>query len=187
MKLVRLIQGTKEWLDWRRSKVTASDTAIIMGISPYKTIDQLIQEKIKAFEIVPNSFMKRGRDLEPLALAEFEKETGLIMFPTVGTHDEHEWMGASFDGMTIEQDFILEIKCNGKKNHALAMKGEIPPYHHAQVQHQIFVADLNFSYYYSFDGEKGIILEIKRDQAFIDIMIEKEKEFWYKFIKTSFI
>lgn len=185
MKLVNLNQGTKEWLDWRRTMITASDAAIIMGISPYKNIQQLIEEKTKGFETVPNSYMLRGRDLEPLALQAFERETGLILFPTVGTSIQNEWMAASFDGMTIEEDFIVEIKCNGKKNHTLALNGSIPEFHNAQIQHQLFVANLNFSYYYSFDGEKGIILEIKRDNEFIDIMIEKEKEFWHSFIKPK--
>ncbi len=177
MKIIPIKQKSKQWLDWRCGLITASDSPIIMGMSPYKDKDQLLTEKFRRFETVPNYFMLRGIDLEPVALREFEKETGLIMFPCVGEH-ENGWMGASFDGMTIEGDAILEIKCPGKKDHAKALLGECPKHYFAQLQHQMYVAGVQFSFYYSFDGEKGVIIEVKLDNDFIEIMLEKEREFW---------
>ncbi len=178
MKLCQLTQGTKIWLEWRRNMIMASDSSILLGISPYKTIQELYHEKIHKYESVCTPIMQRGKDLEPIALEKFEKETGLILFPAVAVHDTIEWMAASFDGVTICRDAIVEIKCNGKKNHELSLKGKIPNFHNCQVQHQIEVSGLDFAYYYSFDGENGVIIEVKRDQEFIDIMLEKEREFW---------
>ncbi len=178
MQLVKLVQKSKEWLDWRCNKITASDVPILMNMSPFKKPDQLLNEKIKRFATVANPYMQRGIDLEPIALREFENETGLIMFPCVGVHDEIDWMGASFDGMTIEGDAIVEIKAPGKVDHFAAMNGIIPEKYKAQLQHQMLVSGLKDMFYYSFDGEKGVIVEVKRDDAFIEIMIEKEKEFW---------
>ena len=101
------------------------------------------------------------------------------MFPGVFVHDTIDWMSASFDGITLEQDAICEIKCPGKKDHAIALKGKIPTKYIPQLQHQIYVSGLSlFSYYYSFDGESGVVIEVKRDQEFIDKMVEKEFEFW---------
>lgn len=177
MRLVQVNQGTRSWLEWRRKVITASDASIILGISPYKTIDQLYNEKFYKYESVCTPWMQRGKDLESLALKKFEQEMNLIMFPCVGEH-ENGWMGASFDGMTIEGDKIVEIKCNGKKNHSLAMDGKIVDYHLSQIQHQMYVAGIEFAFYFSFDGHKGKILEVKRDQEFIDKMLEKEFEFW---------
>lgn len=179
MQLVNLQQRTKEWLEWRRTKIMASDSPIIMGVSKFKTMQKLYDEKIRCYEEPSTSYMQRGIDLEPIALSEFEKETGLIMFPAVGVHDELDWMAASFDGMTIEGDAICEIKCPGKKDHNEALLGIIPKKYYPQLQHQIHVAGLDFSFYYSFDGMKGVILEVKRDQEFIEKMLEKEKEFWH--------
>ena len=177
MKLIPLKQRSKEWLQWRANMVCASDAPIIMGMSPFKTIDQLLNEKSMRFESAPNPWMLRGIELEALALQEFEKESGLIMFPCVGEH-ENGWMAASFDGMTIEQDAIVEIKCPGKKDHFAAMNGLVPEKYKAQLQHQMFVADLKEMFYNSFAGEKGVIVKVKRDDAFIEIMLEKEFEFW---------
>ena len=180
MKQVLLKQKSKQWLEWRKTKVCASDAPIILGVSPYKKIDKLLDEKIRCYECVPNAYMQRGVDLEPIALRAFEKETGLIMFPCVGEH-ENGWMAASFDGMTLEEDAICEIKCPGKKDHQLALDGIIPKKYFPQLQHQIYVAGLDMSYYYSFDGLNGIILEVKRDDKYIEIMLEKEFEFWNHF------
>jgi putative phage-type endonuclease len=187
MKLINLKQGTRDWLQWRRTKITASDSSIILEMSPYKKPDQLLKEKLKGFETVANCWMRRGLDLEPIALREFERETGLVLFPCVGIHDMIDWMGASFDGMTIEGDAICEIKCPGKKDHSLALEGRIPNSYKAQIQHQIFVSGLDFSYYFSFDGHKGKVIEVKRDDDFIEIMIEKEREFWERLNKKELI
>lgn len=178
MRLINLKQGSLEWLKFRNEHICASDAPIIMGHSPWKNWEQLIEEKIFSLITPSNSYMERGKQLEPLALEAFENEMGLSLFPMVGKHETLDWMAASFDGITLERDIILEIKCPGKKDHAEAKKGNIPEKYKAQLQHQIFVSGLDFSYYYSFDGEKGIVLEVKRDNEFIEKMIEKEKEFW---------
>lgn len=178
MKLINLKQGTKSWLEWRRKMITASDSSIILEMSPFKKPDQLLNEKLKGFETVANCYMRRGLELEPIALRQFEKETGLTLFPCVGIHDEIEWMGASFDGMTIEGDAIVEIKCPGKKDHFAAINGIIPQKYKAQLQHQMYVSGVQLMFYYSFDGAKGVIIEVKPDDDFIEIMIDKEREFW---------
>ena len=177
MKIINLKQKSQEWLQWRRSKIMASDAPIIMGVSPYKNAERLLEEKIGCFETQASHWMQRGIDLEPVALSEFEKEKNLIMFPCVGLH-ENGWMASSFDGMTLEEDVIVEIKCPGKRDHALAVKDKIPEKYYPQLQHQIYVSSLQMTYYYSFDGEKGITLEVKRDDVYIENMIAKLFEFW---------
>lgn len=178
MQLVNLKQGSDEWLRFRRSHICASDAPVIMGMSPWKSPLELYEEKIFSFEQESNLYMQRGKDLECVALEEFENMTGIQMFPMVAKNDSIDWLAASFDGVTLNKDAILEIKCPGKKDHETAMKGKIPPKYIAQLQHQIYVSDLSFTYYFSFDGQKGVILEVKKDDLFIEKMIEKEKEFW---------
>lgn len=179
MQSVNVIQGTSEWKSFRRSHICASDAVIIMGRNPWRSLRDLYEEKIFGFEQEENPYMSRGTMLEPLALESFEKETGLQMFPMVFKHDSLGWIGVSYDGITIQRDAILEIKCPGRKDQEYAeSKRTIPPKYQPQIQHQMYVAGLDFAYYYSFDGEKGVILEVKRDQAYIDLLLEKEQEFW---------
>lgn len=178
MKLIALEQGTYEWLTFRRSHVCASDAPAIMGLSPYKTKQQLMDEKLRYYEQHCNPYMQRGKDLEPVALEKFQEETNLIMFPMVGVHDSIDWMAASFDGVSICRKYIVEIKCPGKKDHALAMQGKVPEKYYPQVQHQICVSDVDFAYYYSFDGENGVTIKVERDNEFIEKMVDMEREFW---------
>lgn len=37
MKIINLPQRDKDWHDWRRKGITASDAAVLLGRSPYKT------------------------------------------------------------------------------------------------------------------------------------------------------
>lgn len=179
MQRVNVKQGDPEWYQFRRTHIGASDAISIMGMSPWKSTLELYEDKVFQLDQKENSYMYRGKQLEPIALEEFERETGLIMFPGVFVHDRLNWMCASFDGITLEEDAIVEIKCPGKKDHSVALNGMVPDKYMPQLQHQLFISGLNFAYYYSFDGCKGIILEVKRDQEFIDKLIEKEFEFWH--------
>ncbi len=179
MQLVSIRQNSPEWLEFRRHHIGASDAPIIMGMSPWKSIIDLYDEKILGFQKIENIYMSRGKELEPIALESFENDTGLQMFPMVFKHESIDWMSASFDGITIKRDAILEIKCPGKKDHQMALNGKIPEKYIPQLQHQIFLSGLDFSYYYSFDGKNGITIEIKRDELFIEKLLEKEEYFWH--------
>lgn len=175
-----MIIGSDDWIQWRKTKITATDAAVILGICPYKKPLRLWSEKLDLILPSPvNSAMQRGQDLEEDARNAFEKETNLLVFPDVVQHPTIPYLAATLDGISINRNVIVELKCNGPKSHLMALIGVVPDHHFAQVQHQIECAGLDFAYYYSFDGENGVIIEVKRDQAFIDNMLEKEAEFWH--------
>lgn len=174
-----LLQQTDEWLQFRKDKIGASDAPVILEVSPWKTPYQLWEEKVGVRE---NSFksksMQRGLDLEDKARDKFEEMTGLCVFPTVVIHPENHWMMASLDGMDIGKNHIVEIKCPGKEDHELAKSGKIPQKYYPQLQHQLEVCGMDMVYYFSFDGEEGVILELYREDKYIKKLVTKEKEFW---------
>lgn len=178
-----LIQGTDAWLELRKTKVTASDAAVIMGMNPWKTPYMLWKEKMG---LIPpqeeNEAMRRGSDLEPIARELFNLKLNMAFEPAVVFHPENEWMMASLDGMS-DLGNIVEIKCPGEKTHAIALNGKIPDYYYPQVQHQIACADTKFAYYFSFDGIDGVTVRVDRDQSFIDAYMPKAKEFYDCIIK----
>lgn len=174
-----LIQQTPEWVEFRKDKIGASMAPIIMGVSPFMTPYQLW---LKLVGITPeqesNWAQKRGLELEPLARAKLEEITGLCFFPEVVIHPQHEWMMASLDGMEVGRKYIAEIKCPGFEDHSTALLGQIPEKYYPQLQHQLEVCGLDMVYYFSFDGENGVVLECHRDDKYIKTMIKKEKAFW---------
>lgn len=172
------IQGSQEWLSWRSKHIGASDAAAILGICPYKTPYQLWQEKMGMYEPDMNEAMRRGSENEPIARKKFCELTGFNMTPCVREHKTIPYMAASLDGLSDCGSYILEIKCNGQKNHLLTKQGNIPPHHYAQVQHQMEVFKVNRVYYFSYVEDDPFIQTVERDQKFIDKLLIAEREFW---------
>ena len=177
MKILQIEQGTPEWIQLRKTKITATDAPIIMGVSPWKTKQQLYLEKtsddVKPFYM--NAAMQRGVDLEPIARELFNIQTGWDMQPCVIVND---WVMASLDGRDESSGSILEIKCPNLKDHSLAVAGKIPDYYYPQLQHQMYVGETRMIYYYSFDGADGVIVKVKRDDEYIEKMLVEEKKFY---------
>lgn len=149
-----------------------------MEVSPWKTPYQLWLEKTSGELPAISAYQKRGMELEELARQTFEKKTGIIMFPKVVLHPTFDWMMASLDGIDIDGQSIVEIKCPGQIDHDTAKAGKIPEKYIPQLQHQLAVTGLKLACYFSFDGTDGVILEMKRDNDYIEPMLCIEKAFW---------
>lgn len=172
-------QNTDEWLNFRKNKIGASDCPIIMGISPWKTPYQLWSEKIGITEpSVANQAMQRGTALEESARHKYIEMSGTNVFPQVVIHPTYPWMIASMDGRDISGEHAVEIKCPGKADHGSSQCGIIPIKYYPQLQHQLEVCGLEKMFYFSFDGVSGVILEIHRNDKYIEAMIKQEKEFF---------
>lgn len=171
-------QNTQEWLDFRRNKIGASDASVIMDISPWKTKYQLWEEKVFGKEQEQNGAMMRGSMMEEEARDEFEKMTGISVMPKVVVHPTRSWQMASLDGISFDGSVFVEIKCPNASTHQMALDGRIPDHYFAQMQHQMSVLDLPEGLYFSFDGKKGKVVTIKREEFFIEEMLEKEEKFY---------
>lgn len=170
-----VIQGTPEWHALRKTKITATDACIIMGVNHWKTRMQLYHEKLSDNPpMQPNERMQRGLDLEPVALELFCIKTGKKMSPAVVIKD---WAMASLDGINADNE-ILEIKCPGEKDHLIALSGKVPDHYYPQLQHQMYVCDADKAFYFSFDGIDGVTVEVNRDDDYIAKMLEEEKKFY---------
>ncbi|HET7596027.1 MAG TPA: YqaJ viral recombinase family protein, partial [Burkholderiales bacterium] len=99
MKILSLVQGTPEWFAHRATCFNASDAPAMLGISPYKTRAQLLQER--ATGVTPeidDATQKRfddGHRYEALARPLAEGIIGDELYPCVGTDDDGRY-SASF-------------------------------------------------------------------------------------------
>ncbi|OSZ74625.1 YqaJ viral recombinase family protein [Hydrogenophaga sp. IBVHS1] len=80
---INLPQGSPEWLAYRLAKRNASESAAVLGLSPWMTPYQLWLIKTGRHQSVATAAMQRGTDLEPLARRVYEEQTGLVMQPLV--------------------------------------------------------------------------------------------------------
>lgn len=173
-----LEQGSQAWLDFRKDKITATMIATIMGVNPYKSAYMLWQEILGLRELdAENDAMRRGKDLEPIALAAYCKILGREMRPAVVTHSTANWAMASLDAIDCKGLHIGEIKCMGKKNHEEAMNGVIQKSHEYQMQWQMYVTELFECDYFPFSEESNNVMTTKRDQELINKMIIAAEEF----------
>jgi predicted phage-related endonuclease len=97
---------------------------------------------------------------------------------TLAVHPQFPWMRASLDGWNAAERVVLEIKCPGKVDHELALEGKVPEKYYPQLQHQIFVANAERADYYSFDGERGICIQVKLNGEWFKDYFLKAMAFW---------
>lgn len=181
-----LIQGSNEWLKMRRRYIGASDAPILMGVSKFKIIGGRVrtpyllwQDKIGIAPDVPmTSAMKYGHDMEPIARGEYERMSGFLVSPTIVFHSSVPFMMASLDGLSIDKKRAVEIKNCNKDDHEFARSGIVPEHYYPQIQHQLECLGHDSMDYFSYNDGEGIIVNVPRDDKYIDKMVEVEKKFW---------
>jgi putative phage-type endonuclease len=164
--IVRIAQGSPEWHDHRRKYRNASETPVVLGLSPWKTPYQLWQLKLGLIEQEVTPAMQRGTELEPVARAAYERQTGRVIQPLVVVDGEYS---ASLDGMTLAGERVVEIKCPVKGRDSTLWKmvsaGDLPTHYQWQVEHQLMVTKGAVADVFVFDGTEGILLEVAPDAS----------------------
>lgn len=168
-QIIQLVQGSPAWHEHRRTLRNASETAAVLGISPWMTPYQLWLLKTGRAETAVNEAMRRGTALEPQARLAYEAQTGLVMQPLVLQDGLYS---ASLDGMTLAGDLIVEIKCPYKGQGSALWQaieaGEVPAHYVAQVQHQLMVSGAAQAHLWVYDGQQGMLTVIEPDRAAVE-------------------
>lgn len=189
MQYVDLIPNSKEWLEYRRTRIGASDTPIIMGVSPFKTPYQLWESKLYGNTEQLNSAMRRGMERESIGVEAAQKKLGVFFEPKIVQHPDIEWRFCSLDGIDMMGEVAIEIKWCNKKVHDMAKRGVVIDYYFPQIQSQLACTGLDKMWFVSCYEENGVnefeFVEVKRDDLFIEKMIEKEKEFYEKYLSIA--
>ena len=176
--IVALPQGSPEWHCYRQSRRNASESVAVLRLNPWITPYQLWLTKTGRFEPPVTQAMQRGTDLEPVARAAYEAETGLVMQPLVLEAGAYS---ASLDGMTVEGELIVEIKCRlrGTRSDLWedVRQGQVPKHYTVQVQHQLMVSGAATAHLWVFDGQQGMLHAIGRDAA----LMERIRDAWDTF------
>ena len=176
--IVQLTQGSPERLEYRRTRRNTSESAAVLGLSPWTTPYQLWLQKTGRSVQTVNHAMQRGTELEPAARRAYEDKTGLVMQPLVIVDGGYS---ASLDGMTLDGDLILEIKCpmRGSRSDLWqdVLAGQVPVHYAVQVQHQMMVSGASKTHLWIFDGSVGILQEVERDE----VLMDRIREGWEAF------
>jgi putative phage-type endonuclease len=176
-----VIQGSKEWHILRKNHIGASDAPVIMnGVHFDKTRYMLWKEKLdlQFEEAAPTGAMQYGNRMEEPARRAYEAYTGNFVTPEVVFHPSRKFMMASLDGLTPNGDIAVELKNAGRQDHEVARSGRVPEHYYPQVQHQLACLGFNSLHYYSFNSGEGLLVEVERDEKFIERLYLEEGNFW---------
>jgi putative phage-type endonuclease len=177
--LHKMVQGSPDWHEHRARYRNASETAAVMGLSPWTSPYDLWLVKTGRNIIEENAAMRHGTAMEPVARAAFEDTTGLIMQPQVMVDGDYS---ASLDGINLSGDTIVEIKVpfRGQVSELwqTVKSGKVPEHYRIQIMHQLMVSGAKRAYLWVWDGNVGIQTLIEPDQnTFEDI-----RAAWDKFV-----
>ena len=111
--LFKLVQGSAAWHEHRAKYRNASETAAVMGASPWMTPHELWLIKTGRKVVEETAPMRHGSQMEPAARAAFEEATGLIMQPQVVVDGMYS---ASLDGIVLNGASYVHIGEDGSGN-----------------------------------------------------------------------
>ncbi|WGF40286.1 MULTISPECIES: YqaJ viral recombinase family protein [Lysinibacillus] len=181
-KITTADMSRDEWLDARRAGIGGSDVGAIMGFNQYKSAYQVFLEKTGQYhEEVDNEAVYFGNALEDFVAQEFAKRTGkkVRRLNKMLVHPEHDFMLANLDRVVVGERAVLECKTASEYVKDAWEGEEIPASYLCQVHHYLAVTGFEKAYIAVLvGGNKFIWKEIERDEEFIQILIDREKDFW---------
>lgn len=182
--ILTIPQGTQEWLDARKNRLTASNFGAAIGMNKYKSPKGLLKDMLWS-TFKGNAATRWGSEHEDVArdayIAKIQEEidagtspytsirveeTGLFLNPST------PWLGSSPDGIVhvtmrdgTAMKFLLEIKCPAKRS--FYRPNPVPVYYNCQIQGLMSLMDLP---YCDFVVWTPTGMEITR--------VDFDKEFW---------
>ena len=184
-------QRSPVWFQARREKITGSVAGAILGLSPFMKPIDVMRNMVREYHGAERDF--RGNIATEYGTAnEQTATTHLEMFhldqPVVETgfhiHSEHEWLGASPDGL-LGLDGLVEIKCpfgqRDKNPPVFKSLLEIPHYY-AQVQIEMACTGRKWCMFYQWGTHGDAIEEHAFSQVWFDENLPKLEAFYDSYL-----
>lgn len=183
MEAVSTIEMNRiEWLQLRKSGIGGSDASAILGFNRWKSAFQLYIEKTsETVEEIDNEFVYWGNVLEDIVAQEFAKRTGkkVQRVNRMLRHPNYPFMTANLDRRIVGEKAILECKTTSTYNKDAWDGEDIPAAYICQLQHYLAVTGFDKAYIAVLIGGNTFVWkEVARDDEFIELMIDREKNFW---------
>ena len=189
MTALNVRQGTPEWLAARMKGIGASDIPVLTGDSPYQSAIELWG--IKTGQIEPpepdadtRDLFEVGHLMEAPLLELYERRTERHprRVPRMLVHRDVPWAFASLDAQAPVKRVV-----EAKWTTATRRWGEdgIPDDVNQQVQWQMFVTGWDVADVVALVGRSPRIVEVPRDQPYIDGLYAIAADFWNNHVLTG--
>lgn len=111
--------------------------------------------------------MQRGIDMEPVAFAEYEAETGLIVRRSGFIQADDLMAGCSLDGDVDGMKGIVELKCPKSATHLKYLRsGQAAPEHLPQITHNLWITGAQWCDFVSYDDRFPLHLQLFRVRVY---------------------
>lgn len=174
----------------RDQGIGGSDAPIICGLAKWKSPMQLWAEKSGLVERtsqgMDRDWLDLGNFIEPFIVEKYQQKTArkVIRQGRFRKHPTVDFMQCHLDGKVIDPvkgEGVWEAKfinpfMAGEWNEET---GELPEKYRAQCQHNMAVTGYKYASIAALIFGKGlVIIEIERDDEYINALIQTETEFW---------
>jgi len=183
-------QQSKEWFKARKHKLTGSNIGAALGVNPWKTPDDLIRQMVRDYhgaesEFTGNIATEHGSLHEPLASMDYMGKTGnMVQECGFYVHPEHDWLGASPDGL-IDEDGLIEIKCPfGQRNAKPPVFKSCAdqPHYFAQVQTEMACTGRKWTDFYQWTQNGDDVERVEFDPQWWTDSLSVLLEFYHRYI-----
>jgi exodeoxyribonuclease (lambda-induced) len=156
MKELELEQGTRQWLEARKGKITGTRLKDVLKTDNLPVIYEMIAElgSDEIEETFVNKAMQRGKDCEPIAISLYQHMTGVVI-DSVGfcISEENEILALSPDGFTADRTGAIEVKSPNTSTHVKYIIGDKVPSEYLPQVMTYFLVNTKLEYldFVSFD------------------------------------
>lgn len=178
----------EDWTARRNDGIGASEAAVVLGLSKWKTPLALWGEKrglTPPPDLSDNEAVQWGNRLEAIVADHYASVSGRTVVnlgpTTVLRSTANPFMTCTLDRLIVDDPRgpgVLEVKTAGA--HAKHDWDEgVPPYYMPQLQHQLAVTGCQWgSFGVLIGGQEFRWVDVERDEAMIEAITEAERKFW---------
>ena len=176
-------QRTPEWFELRVGRITGSRIGSVLGVNPYKSRADLLDEMALELNGVSSDFKgnratRHGELHEPIAVKAYEDETGhSVAERGIIIHAEYDFLAYSPDGLVTTNggdEKLLEIKCP----YSNRIPAKIPAYYRAQVQLGMEVMGLQSCDFYYWTRGTTRLTTGERSQSWFESVLPELLAFY---------
>ena len=182
---------TPEQIAERKNYIGASEAGAVLGLSHWRSPMEVWAEKTSKVEhenIDDKLHIKLGNALEDFVGRLFMDETGKKVHRVNKTlyHPKYPFIACNLDRMVYGENVPLEIKTAGEFMANEWRGDDAPPEYVVQVLHQLAVTGAPYAYIAVLIGNRDFKHKvIERDEDMINNIVQREVEFWTKFVEPK--
>jgi hypothetical protein len=172
-------QGSDAWIHLRLGIPTASNFHKIVTPKKCELSKEAVNYALRlcaerllnatSESSIENPWMERGKELEPMAVQQYEFQFDVVTFPVGFITTDDGSIGCSPDRLVLgDEKIALEVKCPAPHVHLGYLLNGTTDDYKPQVQGQIYVAELDRGELYSFHPQMPpALIQNTRDDEYV--------------------